>query len=149
MAKTIGYLVTWTTYGTWLQGSEKGYVKDGKVYKRNEQLRRDNQERLVKDAVRLWAREKKIVEEAIQKEAERYGIVLKALAVCSNHVHVVVGYSGFSIGKIVRQLKQAGRIALKNRGAVGKVWTRGYDKRYCFDKEALESRIDYVNSHNG
>ena len=32
MAKTLGYLITWTTYGTWLQGDERGYAKKGKVY---------------------------------------------------------------------------------------------------------------------
>ncbi len=31
MAKTLGYMVTLTTYGTWLQGNEKGFVKDGVV----------------------------------------------------------------------------------------------------------------------
>ena len=31
MVKTLGYMVTWTTYGTWLQGDEQGYVKKGKV----------------------------------------------------------------------------------------------------------------------
>ncbi len=59
MAKTLGYMITWTTYGTWLQGDEKGWVKDGEVLKKNEQLRRDNEQRLIKDAVRLSANEKK------------------------------------------------------------------------------------------
>jgi len=31
MAKTVGYMVTWTTYGTWLQGDRRGYVRDGQV----------------------------------------------------------------------------------------------------------------------
>ena len=31
MAKTLGYMITWTTYGTWLQGDERGYVKDGNI----------------------------------------------------------------------------------------------------------------------
>jgi hypothetical protein len=29
MSKIIGYMVTWTTYGSWLPGDERGYVKDG------------------------------------------------------------------------------------------------------------------------
>jgi len=29
--RIIGYMVTWTTYGTWLQGEKKGYVKNGKI----------------------------------------------------------------------------------------------------------------------
>jgi len=34
-------MVTWRTYGTWLQGTKKGYVKDGEVIKKNERLRQD------------------------------------------------------------------------------------------------------------
>jgi len=30
VSKIIGCMLTWTTYGTWLQEDEKGYVKDGK-----------------------------------------------------------------------------------------------------------------------
>jgi len=28
MARMIGYMLTWTTYGTWLQRDKRGYVKD-------------------------------------------------------------------------------------------------------------------------
>jgi len=28
MARMIGYMLTWTTYRTWLQGDKRGYVKD-------------------------------------------------------------------------------------------------------------------------
>ena len=38
MSKIVGYMVTWTTYGTWLQGHHKGYVSDGKVLPRNDKL---------------------------------------------------------------------------------------------------------------
>jgi hypothetical protein len=34
MSKTVGYMVTWTTYGTWLQGEKKGFVKDGEGARR-------------------------------------------------------------------------------------------------------------------
>ena len=30
--RIIGYMVTWTTYGTWVQGEKKGYVKNGKTW---------------------------------------------------------------------------------------------------------------------
>ena len=28
----IAYMLTWTTYGTWLQGDERGYGKDGETF---------------------------------------------------------------------------------------------------------------------
>jgi len=27
-------------------------------------------------------------------------------------------------------------------------WTKGYDKRYCFEKSTLADKIKYVNNHN-
>jgi hypothetical protein len=38
MAKTVGYMITFTTYGTWLQGDKRGYVKDGKEFDSNKEL---------------------------------------------------------------------------------------------------------------
>jgi len=32
MSKLVGYMVTWTTYGSWLQGDKRGFVKDGKIF---------------------------------------------------------------------------------------------------------------------
>ena len=148
MGRMVGCLVTWTTYGTWLQGDERGYVKDGEVLKKNEQLRRDNEQRLIKGAVRLSTNEKKIVETAIRKEAEKNEIGLEALAVCSNHVHVVFGYCEQSIEEVVGRFKNAGRAALKNAGIERKIWTKGYDKRFCYDEDALKNRIRYVDEHN-
>lgn len=70
------------------------------------------------------------------------------MAVCSNHVHVVVGYREQSIGEVVGRFKNAGRVALKNAGIEGRIWTKGYDKRFCYDEDALKNRIEYVNEHD-
>ena len=141
-------MLTWTTYGTWLQGHEKGWVKDGEVFEKREGLRRDNERRLVCGPVRFGGKEKRIIAEAIKKEAEEAGLVLKTLAVCSNHVHVVYEYSVCEIGEVVKKFKHAGRRALKRHGVTGNVWTDGYDKRFCFDEKALKNRIEYVNNHD-
>jgi len=68
--------------------------------------------------------------------------------VYSSHVHLVVGYVGKNIGRLVGRYKAAGRKALENDGLTGKVWTRGYDKRFCFDEKDLRARVAYVNRHN-
>lgn len=39
--------------------------------------------------------------------------------------------------------------ALHNNGVIGKVWTNGYDKRFCFDTDSLTMRIEYVKRHSG
>jgi hypothetical protein len=52
------------------------------------------------------------------------------------------------MGKIVSYYKNAAQIVLRKFGLTGRVWTKGFDKRYCFDEQALKSRIDYVNSNH-
>jgi REP element-mobilizing transposase RayT len=85
---------------------------------------------------------------AIYKKASRLNQNILALAVCSNHVHVVVDYVPIPVGKIVSHYKNAAQVALRRVGVAGRVWTKGFDKRYCFDEQTLKSRIDYVNSHH-
>jgi hypothetical protein len=38
----IGYMVTWTTYGSWLQGDKRGYVKNGTILPANDKLKSAN-----------------------------------------------------------------------------------------------------------
>jgi REP element-mobilizing transposase RayT len=71
-----------------------------------------------------------------------------ALAVKPTHVHLVVQYIPQLINKIFAYYKKAARLALKNTGHNGKLWTKGYDKRFCFDLDSLERRIKYVENQN-
>jgi REP element-mobilizing transposase RayT len=147
MHKTSGYLLTWTTYGTWLQGDEHGYVKDGVTFDENTPLADANREKLKKDPVRLTLSQRKIIENAIRKKAMDIGQQIYALAVCSDHVHIVVDYTTKDIGLIVRYYKIAARKAIEDDGFVGRLWTKGFDKRFCFDQLSLRRRINYVNRH--
>ncbi len=149
MAETLGYMLTWTTYGTWLQGDYRGYVvKGGDVLREAKSLEQDNRERMVKDAVAFSVREQAVVRNAILGEADRLAQRIFALAVDSTHVHIVAGYTPLPIHKVAAYYKNAARQALKPLGRRGKIWTRGYDKRFCFDREAINRRIDYVRRHN-
>ena len=147
MPKTVGYIVTWTTYGTWLQGRKKGFVKDGEVRGENVALKMDCEEKLKGVPMRLRGKEKEIVREAILEAAKHFKQNIRAIAVCSNHVHIVCGYVEVPIGVLVGYYKNAGRKALQKSGYEGRVWTRGYDKRFCFDRKALKERIKYVEGH--
>lgn len=147
MAKTLGYMVTWTTYGTWLQGDKRGYVRRGKICERNPRLEQRNKDNQMGNTIKLTNKQQSIVRKAILEEAYKLGQKVHSIAVCSNHVHMVVGYSGDSIEKSVKSYKNASLFALRKDGYVGRVWTRGYDKRYCFDEKSLCARIDYVRRH--
>jgi REP element-mobilizing transposase RayT len=147
MAKTLAYMVTWTTYGTWLQGDDRKYVKDGQILPPNESLAAANMRALTKESVRLSFNERQIVEEAIRQQAIRFDQQIYALAVCTNHVHLVAEYIPRPIGVVVQRYKKCAVHALRGIGIKGRVWTSGFDKRYCFDRDTVQRKINYVSSH--
>jgi len=148
MAKTLGYMITFTTYGTWLQGDNRRYVKDGKILPANEALLQSNQQLQVQDTFKLSKPQQEVAHQAILKRAELLKQQIYALAVKSTHIHIVAKYIPEPIAQIVAYYKSTARLALKTMGCEGKVWTKGYDIRYCFDNRTLERKIKYVSSHN-
>ena len=148
MAKTLGYMLTWTTYGTWLQGDERGYVKKGKVLGANRSLQEVNVANQTAKMVKRTQQEQEIVRKAIESEAARLGREIYSMAICYNHVHIVLNYTGDPIELFAGRCKNSARVALQANGFSGRVWTKGYDKRYCFDEKSLTDRIDYVRRHN-
>lgn len=97
--------------------------------------------------MRLNRRQKENVRAAIVDCALKAGERLLAIAVQSNHVHVVVGSGGKDVGRVASRLKNAGYFSLREEGFEGRVWARGYDTRFCFDEAALRARIGYVEGH--
>ena len=147
MGKMIGYMITWTTYGSWLQGDERGYVKDGRTLPRNEKLEAANSRQMKYPVVKLNTQQKQIAEQAIISEAERIDHKLFAIAVCSNHVHIVASVSKESIEQVVHRYKYSMTSALRESGMEGKIWSKGFDKRFCFTELELQTRIKYVQNH--
>ena len=148
MRETLGYMITFTTYGTWLQGDKRGYVKNATIYPSNENLMRANKENQSGRTIRLSADQREIARKAVLAEAASQQQRILALSVASSHVHIVAEYIPKPIGAIVAYYKKATRLALKDVGHNGKLWTKGYDKRFCFDKATLDQKIHYVQSHN-
>ena len=69
--KIIGYMLTWTTYGTWLQGDKRGYVKNGIILSVNQKLQTANRNNQKHPSVKLNPNLILIVKNALEKEAER------------------------------------------------------------------------------
>jgi hypothetical protein len=80
--RIIGYMVTWTTYGTRLQGEKKGYVKNGKILAQNDKLKSANQRHQKYPTVKLNSEQKQIVENTIIEEAQRINHKIFAIAAC-------------------------------------------------------------------
>ena len=145
--RLIGYMITWTTYGTWLQGDNRGYVKNGQVLKPCEILEQANKERLKSKPIRLSRRQKIIVEKAIREKAKELGQNIPALAVYSNHIHIAAETIALPIEKIVGHYKNAARVALRKNGFKERLWARGFDKRFCFNQQELQRKVKYVERH--
>ena len=65
MGCIIGYMLTWTTYGSWLQGNEKGYVKDGVVHGKDAKLLRANKKLLQQPVVKLTHKHRQLISDEI------------------------------------------------------------------------------------
>jgi REP element-mobilizing transposase RayT len=146
--RMIGYMVTWTTYGTWLQGDERGYVKNGKILVQNDKLKSANLRQQKYPKVKFNSEQKQIVENTIIKEAHRINHKIFAIAACSNHLHIVAGVSEESIEQAVHRYKYSATLALRKFASQGKIWSKGFDKRFCFTDKEIENKVRYVRNHN-
>jgi REP element-mobilizing transposase RayT len=147
MGKTLGYMVTWTTYGIWLQGDKRGFVKNGKILEASTELEQDNQRRQSSSKVLLTKEQREIVKNSIFREAEKIRENVLAVSVQSNHVHAVIEGGGKPVNMVMNRFKTATYYAMRELGFKGKVWTRGYDRRFCFSEKELNTRVNYVNKH--
>lgn len=148
MPKLIGYMITWTTYGTWLQGEKKGYVKNGEIMPGNDKLKSANQNQQKFQTFKLNPSQKQIVQNAILQEAQKIKQKIFAIAVCSNHIHIVAEVSSESIEQIVHRYKRLSTFVLHKAGLNGKIWSTGFDKRFCYTNGDIEQKVQYVNKHN-
>jgi len=147
MAKLVGYMLTWTTYGSWLQGDKRGFVRDGEIFPGDETILGLCRKLQKGPTVKLTKQEKAIVETAILKEAERIGHKIEALTVCTNHIHLAARPCDKSIERIVSMYKSAATRELRCYGRTGRIWTRGFDKRFCFIQDDLAGKIAYIQKH--
>jgi len=97
--------------------------------------------------VKLNKEEKEVVKTAIRYEAERIGQKLYALVVCSNHVHIAERPCDKSIERIVGMYKSIATRALRYYDRGGKIWTKGFDKRFCFTENDFNIKIAYIRNH--
>ena len=147
MVEMVGYMVTWTTYGSWLQGDRRGFVKKGEIMAGNKKIEKANQKSQKSMKIKLNSEQRAIVRQAIINEAKRIGHKIEALSVSTYHVHLVARPFKESIELIVSRYKNISMFALGKQVNNGRIWTRSFDKRFCFDEDSLNQRIEYVNKH--
>jgi len=148
MQRVLGYMLTWTAYGSWLQGDKRKYVKNSQILDPNPSLETKNKDNMKYPKVSLNAPQREIIEKAIIAESAELNQKIYAIAVRSNHIHLVTDCNFISASTAASHYKNAARLAVESNGFFGRLWTKGFSVRYCFDEDQLNKVIQYVNRHN-
>jgi REP element-mobilizing transposase RayT len=144
----IAFFITWTVYGTHLQGDERGWKRRRKGEQRPQpRLAEWRRERLKHDVILLSDEHRTVVERECQKHCDHRGWRLWEVNARTNHVHVVVTAAGYP-GKTVRdQLKANCTRGLREQWDVFNnrpVWTVGGDWECINNEDDFETVCLYV-----
>jgi len=153
----LAYFLTWTTYGSWLPGDERGWVDGKGCMHVAEPARLASARRCMKEtAVRLDGPQRIAVEQAIANHCAVRGWHLHAVQCRTQHVHVVVTAVMASPGEVLRQLKAWSTRALGHVVGGGRVnparrrwWTERGSRRQVFGESDLASVVAYVTERQG
>lgn len=157
------WFLTWTTYGTWLPGDERGFVGSAKdefgefsthnefgsaLGKPNEHLRSAAEQQLKANPILLNIHHARALLEQFQETVHFRKWLLIAVGIMHTHLHVVVGVPGDpDPEKILGDFKAYGSRCLNQKW--GKPtsdtwWTTRGSKRKLGASRALETVVHYV-----
>ncbi len=144
----LGYLITWTVYGTFLQGDDRWWRKrlqgSQEPQPRLEQWHRD---RLKHEIILLSNEHREIVASEIHSHCEHRRWRLWIANPRTNHVHTVVTAPGYGGSQVRDQLKANCTNGLRqfDRRFVDRpVWTVGGDWECLNTDDELERAILYA-----
>jgi REP element-mobilizing transposase RayT len=156
----IAYHLVWSTYGTWLPGDNRGWVKKNLlgIQEPDPELERQARGRMAETAVILTPNQRAFVEQTIRDHCRIRRWVLHAVNARSTHIHVVVP-ADCDAGEVMNQFKAwcsrrlSDAAGLKNRVAVKagrrRWFTEGGDKEMIEDEEYFVNAIGYVLEGQG
>ncbi len=156
--EVLGYFLTWTTYGSWLPGDQRGwYEKPGFFREPDPEKRRDAEILMTESAFVLDADQRRIVEQTILDHCRIRKWKLHAVNARTRHVHVVVTAPAYEPNVVMDQFKAWCTRKLKqrerNRQSPDRIrenwWTQGGSKRKLFSEKSLENAIRYVLEDQG
>jgi REP element-mobilizing transposase RayT len=152
----LAYFLTWPTYGTWLPGDERGWVKWHHGIQPPDPVKQlEARARMTEDSCRLNREERDQVEAAIAECCAVRGWTLHAVNCRTNHVHVVISAREHP-DRVRSQLKTWSARKLKELTRVvvaqseytcdirTKWWADRGSKKYLNDDDQLERAVAYV-----
>ena len=154
----LAYFITFSTYGTWLHGTDKGsgsvdrlhnvygtpFIPPDAAREERAALKMTGPPYLLDEPGRI------IVCDAIVELCEEKSWNLWALHVRTNHVHVVI-WADRDPGRLMSDLKSRASRELNRSGvdANEKRWTRHGSTRHLFDDAAVAAAIAYTIDRQG
>lgn len=151
----LAYHLTWTTYGTWLPGDARGWVKKNRagIQLPDPELENRLRKKMKEAPVVLDSVQRALVERTIQDHCTIRRWILHALNARSNHVHVVVT-ADREPDEVMSQFKAwcarklSDAAGLRHAVAKHAGWRRWFtedgDKELIEDELYLTSAIRYV-----
>lgn len=144
----LAFFLTWTTYGTWLPGDQRGWNRkhEGKTQEPNPELEAAAKKKMTEPEFYLNESHQMVVKATIEKHCEIRGWELHVANPRTNHVHVVVTAPGYTPNIVRDQLKAWCTRKLKEAGVDREnMWTEGGSKKSVNTPEELERVIFYAS----
>jgi len=143
----LAYHITWTTYGTWLPGDGRGWVRWGEsgVKPPDPERERDAGKRMVESAVMLTEDQWRMVEQTVRDHCLIRGWRLHAVNARTNHIHVVVT-ADRDPQEVMNQFKAwCSRRLNEQAGTFRKRWwTKHGSTKWINDEIYLGNAVRYV-----
>jgi REP element-mobilizing transposase RayT len=152
MGTPLAYFLTFTCYGTWLHGDERGSVDDehnapgSPVLLPDPERRAREQNELVESPYQLDRPRRQATLDALCEIARRKGWTFRAAHVRSNHVHLVVTAER-APERVLNDFKTATSRHLNKVFETERDrrrWTRHGSTRYLWTEEAIAEKVHYV-----
>ena len=151
----LAYHITWTSYGAWLPGDARGWVKWGEwgIKPPDPEQEWKAHQRMAEAEVLLTDEQRALIEQTVRDHCRIRGWVLHAVNARTTHVHVIVT-SDRDPDEVMKQFKAwcsrklsdaAGLVGTVAKKAGRRHWfTEGGDKEEIDSKEYLANAIRYV-----
>ncbi len=156
MSFPTAYLLTWTCYGTWLHGDDRGSVDHDHsqfatpTLSPNPPRSTFERTRLLAPPVSLTTPMRRLVRDTIIEHCAFRDARLLALNVRTNHVHLVAA-AQMDPAKLAGHFKARTTRVLREAGLAGAtpVWTTYSSTRYLWDENAVAGAVRYTLEDQG
>jgi hypothetical protein len=137
--------VTTTSYGSWLPGDMRGYVRKGVILPGDQELLALSRQQLKRSPVYFTTADRWKLFDAIVAACDEFRYRLSDVTIEAWHLHWIVFHGDDAIKTMIGRLKTRMRQSL----AKGQIWTAGYCAEPLFDDVAIQQAQEYIARHEG